>query len=331
MRNNPFESQLERLARTLTDQFGVRVTCQGEEAWTDGTQIVLPSLPEPMEQGLERMVVGFLDHEMAHVAFSRFEEIAQFAKKHRGYEGMLNVVEDALVERRAMERWPGVRGNLDAMFRQIRGRIALTVSQRDAFGKFCTAVYLKLSHHKDMLGLEPLVDGYDDLLDWFPAISDTRGAAELAEQILERWLKQNPPHAQPAASNAGDGNSGDGNAGDDESTANGEGEDQPESTSSGRVGDEGTSEHQNRANSGGQGADAPSKEDNAHDANCGQHTGNGQCSALVIWNSKKLKSHNTGQIVFHLFRFDKIPDGFEQIEVVDGKRQFQDARTAGFQ
>ena len=62
MRNNPFESQLERLARTLTDQFGVRVTCQGEEAWTDGTQIVLPSLPEPMEEGLERMIVGFLDH-----------------------------------------------------------------------------------------------------------------------------------------------------------------------------------------------------------------------------------------------------------------------------
>ena len=96
MRNNPFESQLERLARTLTDQFGVRVTCQGEQAWTDGTQIVLPSLPEPMEEGLERMIVGFLDHEMAHVAFSRFEEVERFAKKHPGYEGMLNVVEDAL-------------------------------------------------------------------------------------------------------------------------------------------------------------------------------------------------------------------------------------------
>ena len=52
MKNNPFESQLERLARTLTDQFGVRVTCQGEEAWTDGRQIVLPSLPEPLDDNL---------------------------------------------------------------------------------------------------------------------------------------------------------------------------------------------------------------------------------------------------------------------------------------
>ncbi len=193
MNLNPFESQLERLARTLTDQFGVRVICRGEEAWTDGKQIVLPSLPEPMDAALDRMVVGFLDHEMAHVAFSDFEAVKRFSQRHPGYEAMLNVVEDALIERRAMERWPGVRANLDAMFRQIRDRIVRLVGQRDAFGKFCTAVYLKFSHHQDMLGLEDLVAGYDDLFAWFPAIHDTGGAADLAEQILDRWLKQQPP------------------------------------------------------------------------------------------------------------------------------------------
>lgn len=62
MRANPFESQLERLARTLIEQFGVKVTCQGDNAWTDGRQIVLPSLPDPLNNGLERMMVGFLDH-----------------------------------------------------------------------------------------------------------------------------------------------------------------------------------------------------------------------------------------------------------------------------
>jgi hypothetical protein len=30
VRTNPFESQLERLARTLTEQFGVTVLCQGD-------------------------------------------------------------------------------------------------------------------------------------------------------------------------------------------------------------------------------------------------------------------------------------------------------------
>ena len=49
-------------------EFGVQVTCQGDQAWTDGSKIVLPSVPEPMNDGLERMMVGYLDHEMAHVA-----------------------------------------------------------------------------------------------------------------------------------------------------------------------------------------------------------------------------------------------------------------------
>ena len=100
----PFESELERLAKTLTEQFGVSVTCRGDEAWTDGKQIVLPSVPEPIDADLERMMVGYLDHEMAHVAFSDFNVAQAFATKHPGRLGLLNVVEDALIERRAMQR-----------------------------------------------------------------------------------------------------------------------------------------------------------------------------------------------------------------------------------
>ena len=79
MQSNPFESQLERLARTLTEEYGVNVLCQGDEAWTDGTRIVLPSLPEPMDGVLERMVLGYLDHEMGHVAFSDFKVVGEFS------------------------------------------------------------------------------------------------------------------------------------------------------------------------------------------------------------------------------------------------------------
>jgi cobalamin biosynthesis protein CobT len=145
MRINFFESELERVARTLTDQFGVQVICQGDEAWTDGQRIVLPSLPEPMDDRLERMIVGYLDHEMAHVAFSDFKVVKEFSEKHPGHEAMLNVVEDALIEKRAMQRWPGVRANLDAMFAQIRDRVKGLAAQRDAFGRFCTAIYLASS------------------------------------------------------------------------------------------------------------------------------------------------------------------------------------------
>ncbi len=192
MRANPFESQLERLARTLTEQFGVQVVCQGDNAWTDGRQIVLPSLPEPMEEGLERMMVGYLDHEMAHVAFSDFGVAGEFEAKHPGCLGLLNVVEDALIERRAMDRWPGVRANLDAMFRQIRPRVKQLIAQRGPFDRFCTAIYLKLAHYRDLLGLDRELVGFEDLLDRFSQLHDTRDAAELSEALLARWRSRHP-------------------------------------------------------------------------------------------------------------------------------------------
>lgn len=57
------ENDLERLARTLVDRFGVEVVCKGDNACTDGQRIVLPSMPDPLNEGLERMMVGHLDHE----------------------------------------------------------------------------------------------------------------------------------------------------------------------------------------------------------------------------------------------------------------------------
>jgi len=193
MRTNPFEGQLERLARTLTEQFGVTVLCQGDCACTDGRRILLPSLPEPMDEPLERMVLGFLDHELGHVVFSDFEVLKEFSGKHPGAEGLLNVVEDALVERQVMQRWPGVRANLDAMFCQVRGRVLSRLREASPFRRFCTAVYLKLSHHHDMLGLSRTLAGYEDLLDGYAAVKNSRASAELAERLLDRWCKNNPP------------------------------------------------------------------------------------------------------------------------------------------
>jgi uncharacterized membrane protein YgcG len=137
------------------------------------------------------------------VAFSDFGVAEQFAKKHPGFEGMLNVVEDALIERRAMQRWPGVRANLDVMFAQIKDKVAVMISKRGPFDRFCTAVYLKLCHHNDLMGLASELAGYDDLLDRFATVQDTQGAVVLAEALLDRWLKRNPPKPTPSGRGQG--------------------------------------------------------------------------------------------------------------------------------
>lgn len=196
MRTNPFENQLEKLARTLTDRFGVTVLCQGVNAYTDGRTIVLPSLPDPMDEALERMIVGYLDHEMAHVAFSDFAEVVKFNSAYPGAEAMLNVVEDALIEKLAMARWPGVKANLDALFNQVKRRVRSSLRKADPFRRFCTAIYLKLSHHNDLLGLHKELVGFDDLLAEFPQVQTTADSAGLAAKLLQRWIILQRPPAQ---------------------------------------------------------------------------------------------------------------------------------------
>ena len=58
MKTSPFESELERLARTLTEQFGVQVVCQGDNAWTDGNKIAIPSVPEVVSEVLVKVLGG---------------------------------------------------------------------------------------------------------------------------------------------------------------------------------------------------------------------------------------------------------------------------------
>ncbi|MBK8270261.1 MAG: VWA domain-containing protein [Planctomycetes bacterium] len=181
------------MARTLTDRFGVTVVCRGESAYTDGRQIVLPSLPDPMDEDLERMIVGYLDHEMAHVAFSDFDQVVAFNQQYPGAEAMLNVVEDALIEKLAMQRWPGVRANLDALFNQVKRRVRSSLRRADPFRRFCTAVYLKLSHHEDMLGLHKELVGFDDLVAEFPQVQTTADSARLAARLLRRWISRQRP------------------------------------------------------------------------------------------------------------------------------------------
>ena len=79
------------------------------------------------------------------------------------------------------------------MFAQVRDRVVSLAAKRDAFGRFCTAVYLKLAHHRDMLGMEAEVVGYEDLLNEFPGVRNTRDSADLADRLLVRWMAKQPP------------------------------------------------------------------------------------------------------------------------------------------
>lgn len=286
---NRFSSQLERLARTLTDQFGVTVFCKGDLAYTDGRRIVLPSLPEPMDPQLERMIVGYLDHEMSHVAFTDFNEVRRFVKKHPGFKDLLNAVEDALIEKRAMQRWPGVRANLDALFRLVRPRVLKSVAGAPPFHRFAIAVYLKLCHHQDMLGLDGEVAGFDDLLDEFSTVRTTRDAARLSSKLLKRWLQRmtsqhsQTPATPPPTSTETSPESDDADNGEPDKSSQSRSEESncivEDDGSSGSI-DQADPDHGDEDNATSAEASGPSATDATDTANSAAHHSNGDTSLI---------------------------------------------------
>ena len=68
-----FESSLEKLARIISSQHGIRIVFKDQGASTDGKTINLPSTAELTPELMADMQ-GFIDHEVAHCKFTDFKE-----------------------------------------------------------------------------------------------------------------------------------------------------------------------------------------------------------------------------------------------------------------
>ena len=97
---------LPTLASLLSERYGVSVVLGGDTAYTDGSTIVLPSLPESPRTAC--LVRGYIDHESAHIRYTDFTVSGDTPDHHT----MLNLLEDLRVERLMGEQFVGARQNL---------------------------------------------------------------------------------------------------------------------------------------------------------------------------------------------------------------------------
>ena len=91
------------VATALCEKYGVKVIVCGHEAYTNGTEIVLPTalnVPVTTEE-----LNGFLVHECSHVKFTDFS--CGFRQKLP--QILLNILEDGRIERKMCEAYPGAR------------------------------------------------------------------------------------------------------------------------------------------------------------------------------------------------------------------------------
>lgn len=107
---------LPLVAGVLGKTYGVRVEIGGNQAFTNGKVIQLPSLPGETDPDFTGLVRGFLDHEAAHIRdtdFSVLEGLTAIEKN------IWNIFEDWRVENKLAELFPGCRQNFNWLIRHL--------------------------------------------------------------------------------------------------------------------------------------------------------------------------------------------------------------------
>ena len=103
---------LPLVASVLGKKYGVQIQIGGDVACTDGNIIRLPTLPLETDENLRNLLVGYADHESAHIRETDFE-LAKAENPTPLVKNIWNIIEDWRVEHALAERFPGCRNNFD--------------------------------------------------------------------------------------------------------------------------------------------------------------------------------------------------------------------------
>lgn len=151
MRGVSLENGLEKLGRILSAQYGITVVFEGDQAMTDGKTITLPMFPNPSKE-LVQELNGFLDHEVAHVKFTGFEELPHI--KTRFHKDMLNAVEDTRIERLMIQEFPGTQFHLNPLNEKYRAKMM----EEETWNKIPYPIRVIKGIRDIMEGREPRID-----------------------------------------------------------------------------------------------------------------------------------------------------------------------------
>ncbi len=95
---------------------------EGDGAYTDGKEIVLPAIDSVVEFDHNATMVmrGYLDHEAGHIRHTDFEALEKFARTNtHGCKQIWNCLEDMWLERKVMEEYPGAQKNLTVLSENV--------------------------------------------------------------------------------------------------------------------------------------------------------------------------------------------------------------------
>lgn len=176
-----FETAIERLGRILARQYHINVVYEGDQARTDGNTIYLPQVKE-MNDELWADLNGYLDHEVGHCKFTKFDEMTQ--AKTRMHREMLNMVEDVRIEREMIKEFPGCELNLTPLNTKLRAGLA------EKWAELPWPVRVTIGVGDIMQGKAPRIDEdtqryFDKITEHAKALNDCTNTTQLRERTAE--------------------------------------------------------------------------------------------------------------------------------------------------
>lgn len=175
--SNRVFSQLDLLAKIISEQYNVKVVSKGTECSWDGDTITLPSLPDDASPELVEALQGFLDKTLSNVIFTDAEAISR-SKIHEELSTWVDIVEEARAEETYFEMLPGAKSNIrnktDFVFDKIKNKKWDTELSESAKRMYVAKLYTK--DREDLI--DELPDG-DKMLDYW---IDIQAALDLASE-----------------------------------------------------------------------------------------------------------------------------------------------------
>lgn len=108
--NHPLKNALPIVAAAYGEKFGVKVLIQGQDAFTDGERIVIPTA-NPDDPHYQQIAWGYLAHEAAHIRHTNFDMVQKASSKPIR-KALLNIIEDVRIENELAKDYPGTRRSI---------------------------------------------------------------------------------------------------------------------------------------------------------------------------------------------------------------------------
>ncbi|GFD78998.1 hypothetical protein KUL118_18600 [Tenacibaculum sp. KUL118] len=178
--NHPLKNALPIVAAAYGEKFGVKVLIQGQDAFTDGDRIVIPTA-NPDDPHYQQIAWGYLAHEAAHIRHTNFDMVQKASSKPIR-KALLNIIEDVRIENKLAKDYPGTRRSISQVIEYMVYTQQMSVPEQlePASNLQAWLLFRLRCHFLGQKALTPLYQAVDERVrQLFPAAAMSRLSAML--------------------------------------------------------------------------------------------------------------------------------------------------------